>query len=224
VVCYINNITLFASCIAINERRVEGNRHFMTCRRIKTKEVLKADNRTNTYIMCCGGRAPRNREEAESCFDKFPRWFFPKIVLKLPVKILIIIIFTGYMAAAIYGCVNLKQGLLFTQLVSEDSYFYKYSDWEEKYFKRNDVVSFVIPATQAYSKPETQAMMNELISIVQTNKYFEDQSEVNWLKTYMKSEFFNSSTTESGFISGLKRFLSDQRYSIFENDVIIDSR
>ena len=220
--CYINNITFFAACIAINERRVKDNRHFMTCRRIQTKELLKIENKPKTHIICCGGRPPRNREEAESFVDKFPRWLFPKIVLKLPFKIIIIVLFIGYIIAAIYGCVNIKQGLLFTQLVSDDSYFFKYSDWEQTYFKRSDTVSFVIPTTYEYSKPETQALISELISTVQADKYF-DNSEVNWLKTYMNSEYFNSYTTESDFISGLKRFLSDQRFSIFENDVIIDS-
>ncbi|XP_045201241.2 patched domain-containing protein 3-like [Mercenaria mercenaria] len=222
VFCYINNVTLFAACIAINERRVRDNRHYMTCRRIQTKEVLKIENKSKKYILCCGGRPPRNREEAESFVDKLPRWLIPKIVLKLPFKIMIIILFLGYLAAAIYGCVNLKQGLLFTQLVSDDSYFFKYSEWEQNYFKRNDAVTFVIPSTRTYSKPETQSMIDELISSVQSNNYFDDDFEVNWLKTYMNSEYINGSS-ESEFIFGLQKFLSDPRYSIFVNDVKIDS-
>ncbi|XP_053404170.1 patched domain-containing protein 3-like isoform X2 [Mercenaria mercenaria] len=129
--CYLNNITFFAACVAINERRVAGNRHFMTCRKIKDKDELREERKPNRVVFCCGGRAPVNREEAESFVDKLPRWLIPKIVLSWPCKMIIIIIFMQYMAAAIYGCVHLKQGMPFTQLVSDDSYFYKYSDWDE---------------------------------------------------------------------------------------------
>lgn len=66
-------------------------------------------------------------------------------------------------------------------------------------------------------------MIDELMSTVQSNKYFENGSEVNWLKTYINSEYLNLSSSESSFIYGLKRFLSDQRYSVFESDVVIDS-
>lgn len=68
-------------------------------------------------------------------------------------------------------------------------------------------------------------MIDELMSTVQSNKFFENDSEINWLKTYMNYEYLNLSSSESSFIYGLERFLSDQRYSVFESesDVVIDS-
>ncbi|XP_060597853.1 patched domain-containing protein 3-like [Ruditapes philippinarum] len=220
--CYINNITFFTACLVINERRVEDNRHFMTCRRIKTKEDLLQEGKSKKYIFCCGGQAPKGRDEAESLVDKFPRWLVPKIVLKLPLKIIIIFLFMGYLAAAIYGCINLKQGLLFTQLVNDDSYFWKYSDWKETHFKRQTAVSFVIPSTYEYSAAATQTMVSDLISSAQSHKYFDNSWEVNWLKTYSTSSHYDGSS-ESAFITGLTNFISDQNYRMFENDVKIDT-
>ncbi|XP_045201236.2 patched domain-containing protein 3-like [Mercenaria mercenaria] len=220
--CYINNVTFFAACLAINEQRVEENRHFMTCRRIKSKEELRQEGKSKQYVVCCGGHAPKSRHEAESLVDRLPRWLIPKIVLKLPLKILIIFLFMGYLAAAIYGCVNLKQGLLFTQLVSDDSYFWKYSDWSEKYFKRQTAVSFVIPSTYDYSSTSTQTVVQNLISSAQSDTYFDSSWEVSWLKTYSASSYYDDST-ESAFVTGLSTFVADQQYAMFENDVIIDS-
>lgn len=223
IFCYLNNITFFASCMAINERRVADNRHYGSCRRIKTKEELRAEGASDRYIMCCGGRPPKNRDEAESFIDKFPRWLIPKIVLKTPFKIGIIFIFIAYLAVAIYGCINLKQGLVFTQLVAEDSYYYKFSDWDERYFKRQTPVSFVIPKPYTYSDRNTHVLIEDLIFSAQSNDYFDKSFEVNWLKIYKATSYYQD-TSEKDFIEGFKRFIKDPKYAMFENDVIIDDK
>lgn len=221
IFCYLNNVTFFGACMAINERRVEDNRHYGTCRRIKTKEELRAEGRSDRYVMCCGGRPPTNRDEAESFIDKLPRWILPKIVLKTPFKFGIIILFVVYLGASIYGCVNLKQGLIFTQLVSEDSYYYKYSDWSERYFTRQTPVAFVITKTYKYSDRNTNALIEDLITSAQTDFYFDNDFEVNWLKTYKATSYYDDSS-EKEFIAGFLRFINDAKYAMFENDVIID--
>lgn len=223
VFCYLNNLTFFASCIAINERRINDNRHFMTCRKIETKEELRRRGASAKTILCCGGSQPTGRHEAEGFIDRFPRWIIPKIVLKTPLKIIIIFLFLGYLAAGIYGCIYLKQGLLLTNLVNEDSYFYKYSQWNEEYFPRQSPVSFVIQGSYKYSHDNTQALVNKLISDAQSNKYFDGAFEINWLKSFKSSQFY-SNITEQSFIAGVYDFLQNPMYSRFLNDVVFDSQ
>lgn len=222
VFCYINNITLFAACLTINERRAEQNRHFLTCRRVKPKEVLTIEGKSKSYAICCGGSPPRNRNDAESLLDKFPRWLFPKIVLKLPFKIIIIVLFLGYLAAGIYGCVHLKQGLDLSQLVHEDSYYYKYSTSLETHFSRQSPVAFATINDYTYSDINTKNQIDSVIKAAQDHEYFDDTFELNWLNTYMTSTYYDGSS-ETNFIAGFKTFISDNRYSRFENDVVIDS-
>ncbi|WAR27800.1 PTHD3-like protein [Mya arenaria] len=222
VFCYINNITLFAACLTINEHRVEQNRHFITCRRVKPKEVLKIEGKSKFFAFCCGGTPPKNRKDAESILDKFPRWLFPKIVLKLPFKIIIIVLFLGYLAAGIYGCVYLKQGLDLSQLVQDDSYFYKYSIWFETHFSRQSPVAFATTNDYTYSDQKTKNQIDDVIKTAQDNEYFDDTFEHNWLNTYMASTYYDGSS-ESNFIVGFKSFISNSSYARFENDVVIDS-
>ena len=221
VFCYINNVTLFCACMTIHERRVEQNRHYLTCHKIKTKEELRQEGKSNSYVICCGGKPPTSREESESLLDKFPRWIVPKIVLKLPCKIIILFLFAGYLAAAINGCINLRQGLKFTELVSENSYFYSYSSYQEEYFTRQIPVMFVIDGTYTYSSATTQANIEDFVSYAQADAYFNDHFEVNWLKIYKSSSFYNASS-EAKFIAGLQKFLNRTEYSMFQNDVKID--
>lgn len=219
--CYINNVTFYAACIAINERRVGENRHYLTCRPTKPKDELRKEKKSACYVMCCGGHPPTNRKEAESFLDRFPRWLIPKLVLKLPLKILIVILFLGYLAGGIYGCIYLKQGLLFTQLLADDSYFHKYSSLYENYFPREIPVSFVVTDDYAYSDPKTKDMIDSLISSAKANSFIDNRFEVNWLNSYQSTAFFNGSS-EQNFIQGLKQFFNNTAFRSFENDVVIN--
>ena len=219
--CYLNNVTLFAACMALNEKRVGENRHFVTCRKTKSKEKLKEDGKSAGYVFCCGGTPPTSRDESESLLDKFPRWLLPKIVLKTPLKIIILVIFAGYLAAAIYGCVNIKEGLEFKQLVSEDSYFYRYTTWRDDYFKKQITITFVIDSTYTYSDPAVQAKVAGLLSSAKSDSFFVDNYELSWLASFKNSSYYDGSSEEN-FISALRVFFNDEDFQSFENDVVID--
>ena len=205
--------------MAINERRVGQKRHFATCLPVKTKAELQEENKSNNYIFCCNGHIPKTREDVESFIDKFPRWLLPKIVLKPHLKIFISILFAAYLAASIYGCIELKQGLKFNQLVDENSYFYKYSVWKEPNFKRLTTVSFVIDQPYNYSSQEVQNKLTSLLSSAKSDKYIYDKFEYSWLSAYKMSGYYNG-TSEESFTSGLKAFFMDPWYARFRNDVV----
>ena len=221
LLCYINNITFYAACIAINERRVAMNRHYLFCHRIKTKDELRKDHKSSFTVMCCGGQRPTNREESESMFDKFPRWLFPKLVLNLPCKIVIIIGFIAYLVGGIYGCIHLKQGLLFTQLVAKDSYFHEYSRIVESDFERLVPVSFIFTDSYTYSDPNTKRRINSLIAKAQGSNLIQDNFKLDWLSTYSSTPYFDNSN-ETNFITGLRAFLNVPQFAAFENDVVIN--
>ncbi|XP_064599698.1 patched domain-containing protein 3-like [Liolophura sinensis] len=49
--CYVNQITLFAGCLAIHARRVERNLHIVTCMKVPSKrEVLNAEQAPKTPV------------------------------------------------------------------------------------------------------------------------------------------------------------------------------
>lgn len=219
--CYLNNVTFYAACLAINERRVGGNRHFLTCCVLKTKDKLRKDKRSGCFVMCCGGQPPKTREEAESLLDELPRWLIPRIVLKFPIKIAIVALFIVYLAAGIYGCIHLKQGLLFTQLLSEDSYYYKYSNIKEEKFARQIPVSFVIKDEYNYFDPLVKDMIDSMLGNAKTCGYINNKFEINWLNTYLQSPYFTN-TTHDDFIKGLKLFLNNNAFKSFENDVVFN--
>ena len=165
---------------------------------------------------------PSSRDEVESFVDKFPKWLLPKIVLKTPFKCLICLLFAIYLAASVYGCIELKQGLKFDQLVGEDSYFYKYSQWKEGNFKRLTPISFVIDKPYNYSSEHVQNDLTQLLSNAKSDNYIYDKFENSWLSTYKTSEYYNDSSEEA-FIQGLELFFMNPWNRRFQNDVVINN-
>ena len=165
---------------------------------------------------------PSSREEVESFVDKLPRWLLPKIVLKTPFKCLICVLFAIYLVTSVYGCIELKQGLKFDQLVDETSYFYNYSLWKEDNFKRLTPISFVIDKPYTYSSQDVQNDLATLLSNAKSDDYIYDKFENSWLSAYKKTGVYNDSSEEA-FIQGLKLFYMNPWNRRFQNDVVINN-
>ncbi len=118
--------------------------------------------------------------------------------------------FAGYLAASIYGCVRMEQGLKFKQLVPDDSYYYKYASWMDDVFPMELPVSLVIDRTYTYHTADTQSRLAELIASYQTDGFFDDNYKVSWLDVYKTSQYYNGAN-ELAFIVGSKGLLQCDR-------------
>ncbi|KAK3586775.1 hypothetical protein CHS0354_016950 [Potamilus streckersoni] len=223
IICYLNQATLFLACLTLHEKRVESNRHCMTCFPVISKKNAKEQGLSGQYILCCSGSPPTSRNEAESCLDKFPGWLIPKVILKFPVKIIILHIFAGYLAISIYGITTIKQDLDIKNLVSPASYLYKYRQWLDDNFRGITYVSFVIPQTVSYSSNVTEDAIDTLLKNAKYNPSVKDNFQISWLSSYKQSEFYNDSS-EDKFVTNLEQsFLTYPLYQRFKNDLVIDS-
>ncbi|KAL3871072.1 hypothetical protein ACJMK2_039093 [Sinanodonta woodiana] len=220
--CYLNQTTLFVACLTLHEKRVAARRHFIACIKVISKDEAIEAKRSKRNILCCTGSPPRSRKDVESFLDKLPGWLLPKIVLNLPMKIIILILFAVYLAASIYGITIHKQGLELKHLVSESSYYYKFRDWSDTHFQTITPISFVISSTITYSDVGNQNKIRVLLDNIKKDNEIQNTTEINWLSAYQRSIFYNNSS-ETGFVSNLKnRFLKSPLFKRFENDVAFD--
>jgi len=139
------------------------------------------------------------------------------IVKSKIVKVLTIFAFTIYLGFAIWGVISLKQGLVIKNLVSDDSYFYRFTDWEDNKFSKEIPIMFTTEQTVEYHKISIQNEYQRLEKLVFSNKFMTKNS-INWLKEYNSSTYLNLSS-EMAFIGGLRNFLADRRFERFTNDV-----
>lgn len=219
--CYFNQLFFLSPAICLNEKRTKEERHYCLCCLKLNKENSgnsTVEDKMQTNI-CMSGKIPETREDVESFLEKYPKQIAIRVLSHIAGKIIICILFLVYITAAIYGTVHLKQGLLLYNLVSENSYFYKYSSWDDKFFTVEPVIAICIKTEQKYSLPSTQYHGSVIISKAKQDPAIDDTFEINWLQAYKRSPFYNNST-EVNFINGLKSFLNSAPR--FSNDVVFD--
>ena len=213
---------MFSACVAINEERVNSKRHFICCNKTKSKTVLEAERAPASRVFCCAGTPPESRSDVEGLPEKGIRKYFSKFVLLTPVKIIVLILFSGYLGVSIWGAINLKQGLNTKDLVADDSYYRKYQTWEDESFPSSAPVFFVIDKTYQYSSDDIQQKISELITDAQADAFISAESSLSWLQTYKSAATFYRNSSEADFIQGLGSFLQEPRYRRFTNDVVLN--
>lgn len=219
--CYINQITIFSSCIVINEKRIKDNRHCVACwTRTKDKESLQMDGKTGCSLYACAGYPPKDRSDVDSPLEKYPKRLIQFVMKYLVLKIAILVIFAIYLGFSIYGVVHLDQGLSLQNLVTEDSFFYKYSMWRENYFRSEVVMSFNVKTTRTYSSSWTQGVIASILTTAKQDKDIDPSFELNWLTAFKQSALYVD-TSESAFITALQTFLTN--VPLYASDVVIDS-
>jgi predicted RND superfamily exporter protein len=151
--------------------------------------------------------------------EKYPKKFLLFILSSLWGKVVVSIVFLGYLAAAIYGSLHLEQGLQLYNLAAKESYFYTFSVWDNDYYTTEPVVMLCFTTEQTYSLNETQNTVRWLLNDIKKDEAVDKNFEINWLDEYKKATFFDDSS-EINFIQGLKRFLSINMQ--FKNDIVFD--
>ena len=217
--CYINQLFFFVPCIVINEQRVENKRHFMTCRKIKSK--TETENRSRASILCCSGDIPKDRDAYDGPLEKFPKVVIKAIVREIPFKVIILLLFGAYFGISLWGTINLKQGLELRNLANSDSYYYKYSTWDNLYFRLDIPISFIVRSEIMYSTQITQNQTKSLLRAAKSNKAIDTSFEINWLAEYKNTRLYNDQN-ETTFVVGLKDFLN-QGGSRFKSDIVFDT-
>jgi hypothetical protein len=218
--CYFANASLFVACLALHGRRVYSKRHTYTCRPTEPVSTLIKEMKHNACYAClCGGAPPEGRGGDHSILEKLPSVFFSKLFMNSTVSIIIIIIFLGYLAAAIYGTSKLKQGLLLQDLVLDTSYHYKYLVQSDQYFPNRIPIAFAVTTQYNYEGNSGDQFLN-LLATAQQDASIDSNFTRCWLQSFRNSSMFGSATPVT-FIGKLLTFLA--AFPQFQPDVVLDS-
>lgn len=83
------------------------------------------------------------------------------------VKVLVLVCFAVYLGVAIFGVVNIQEGMDKRNIANFDSYAAKYYDMEDKYFKEfSYTISVIISGPNLdFSNKQTQAQIKRVIKV-----------------------------------------------------------
>ncbi|XP_058492646.1 patched domain-containing protein 3 [Solea solea] len=214
--CYLYNITFLGACMALNGHREEGNRHWFTCAVVP---VSPAENSNACSICCVGGKYDNvtEKEETEFIGHVFEKFYGPFLTHKL-IKVLVLVIYMGYLAAGIYGCLILEEGLDIRNLALDDSYLVAYYDDQRQHFSGYSVnVMVAVTQTIEYWNRTEQESLQSCISNFQSLSYV--NSTMAWFLSFQQYADANKFdiSSEEAFQTHLSQFL--QHAPMFRQDI-----
>ncbi|KAL7842080.1 hypothetical protein SRHO_G00237690 [Serrasalmus rhombeus] len=181
--CYLYNITFFGACLALNGKREEGNRHWLTC--MKLPEDCPPGAST-AYIACCVGGA-YNREsgtEEEHLMQKFFRKHYGPLLTTFWAKAMVIILYVVYVSISIYGCTTIKEGIDLKNLAVDQSYIVRYYEDEKEYFGHyGPNVMLAVNGTFPYWENAERKRLEYCIDKFQNLSFVRNQSP-SWLHSF----------------------------------------
>ncbi|CAG5115926.1 unnamed protein product, partial [Candidula unifasciata] len=206
--CYVCNASVFGACLAIHGRRVYSKRHVVTCQKVeKSRKELSESGHSCCYVCLCGGKIPESPDEEQSVFEKGPRKALVIFLMWTPVRIIVLLVFAGYLAVSIWGCTILRQGLDLKDLVLPSSYFHKYQIWDSNDFGVKIPIAFVTTTPKEYWDTQTVIDIMELLETARKDPLIDPLVDSCWLTTLAKSPLYNTSSEEA-FYDGLHEFLT----------------
>ncbi|KAM4606705.1 patched domain-containing protein 3-like [Polymixia lowei] len=188
VFCFLYNITFFGAFLALNGRREKSNRHWFTCLKVPQPESEK-------YNMCCVGGAYDSQTGSEKPIPvySFIKKYYGPFLTNRWTKMMVILLYAGYLAAGIYGCLKIQEGIELKNLAPDGSYVGNYYDDEDQYFSDYGPPVMVVVTDRDF-KYWDQSARDQLDTCLQAfgNLTIEDRSltdqslSSSWLHEYIK--------------------------------------
>ncbi|XP_040911821.1 patched domain-containing protein 3 [Toxotes jaculatrix] len=215
--CYLYSITFLGACIALNGQREAEKKHWFTC--AKVPEDLPSRNSKAFSICCAGGKYDKitEKEDTEFISHIFQQFYGPFLTHKVS-KVLVFVIYAGYLAVSIYGCWVLKEGLDIRNLALDDSYIIDYYNNQRQHFSEYSCnVMVAVKQPFPYWGEEGQQQLHSCISNFESLNYV--NSTFAWFlsfKHYANTTSVNINSQEA-FQSHLSHFL--ELTSTFRQDI-----
>ena len=223
---YIFQITFFGACMVYSGRREAANRHCITL----AKVVPRSEAKSKFYkLFCAGGFSRTDPEKLKSTCDTAVMAFFRDHygpALMAPVaKVLALILFLVYLGGAVYGCLQVREGLQMKSLAGDGSPSYNFFDFQAKYFSTyGPSVSVTIEEPLNYSDPSVQKELEDIVQDFESYEYIHSTNLTEfWLRDYLY--FLDKLNLRTEIQSDLfmnilvERFLEIPYFSKYKQDI-----
>uniref|UniRef100_A0AAY4A3W1 Patched domain-containing protein 3 n=1 Tax=Denticeps clupeoides TaxID=299321 RepID=A0AAY4A3W1_9TELE len=222
--CYFYNITFFGAFLALNGKREEANRHWLTCSVVPSPEevissIHDAPREQSKCSSCNVGGAydpDTGTEEEIPCNYFFKKVYGPFLMHNLT-KAFVVLLYAGYLAASIYGCLQIKEGIDLKNLATDGSYVSSYYDNEDKYFSEYgpNVMLIITDKNFQYWNEIARHNLTSCINEFEKSEMVQSGAIISWLRAYVA--YGNTAslnlTDERVFLQNLPPFLQVSGFS-----------
>ncbi|KAM5158306.1 patched domain-containing protein 3-like [Mantella aurantiaca] len=217
--CFLYNITCFGAFLALNGRREESNRHWLVCKKVSQQ---KDDHHSTCYNMCCVGGVfnETTGTEADHPMTNFFHKYYGPFLTNFWTKVIVVVLYCGYLAGSIYGCFQVQEGIDLRNLATDSSYVRPFYDNENLYFDQyGPRVMVVVTQEVSYWNVTIRNTIYQCIKSFEQIPYVSKDLSESWLTEYI--QVAESQNWDVNDRNNFVRYLS--RFQIFLQDVNIQS-
>ncbi|CAH1261352.1 PTCHD3 [Branchiostoma lanceolatum] len=230
---YFFQITFFGACMVYIGRRDKGNRHAATCMRAATPSEAK--DRSGCYRLFCTGNSMAGVNEkgefsgSDHAIMIFFKDYFGPFITTAWVKVVVMVLFTGYLGCAVWGCLQLREGIRLSNLAADDSYVVSYNNKDDQYFMSYGAkISVSFTDELEYWNTTVQDQIESIISRFEETEFISGKNESeSWLRDYLDfvDQFSGvipglNASSKVPFITNLRdRFLTNAGFKRYELDI-----
>ncbi|XP_034985735.1 patched domain-containing protein 3-like [Zootoca vivipara] len=221
VFCYIYNLTFLGAVLALNGRREESNKHWLTFQKVMaTPQDLKGP----MYNRCCiGGFIDESTgAEIEHPMNGFFKNYYGPFLMHTWSKLFVVVLYLAYLVSSSFGCGLLKEGISARKLAVDRSYVIPYFDLEEKYFSEyGPRVMVIVTKSIPYWNSSVRADLENCMQSIENLPYVDKDLSESWLRTYETVAKGISSNLDdrSSFIGNLSALFRVQPQFVWDVNV-----
>lgn len=208
--CFLYCITFLGGCMALDGRREAKDQHWFTCG--KAPEESASERSQMSSICCLGGSydPTTEREEAEAPAEVFEKFYGPFLTHRC-VKACVLLLYAGYLAVSIYGCLRLTKGLEIQHLALDDSYIADYLEDQQQHFSEYGFTAMVaVRQPLRYWDRSQQERLHSCVSRFEHLPFV--GGTLGWFRSFQRFANVNDLdvASEDSFHAHLRHFLEAQ--------------
>ncbi|XP_044280952.1 patched domain-containing protein 3-like [Varanus komodoensis] len=184
IFCYIYNLTFLGAVLALNGRREEGNRHWLTLRKVKQGPQ---DSQGCMYNWCCAGGSydESTGTEPEHPMNELFRKRYGPFLMRKWTKVFVVVLYFLYLTSSIYGTVYVKEGIDLRNVAVDDSYIVPYYDLEDQFFlDYGPRIMVIVTESVAYWNSSVRADIENCMEELERSFYVIKNFSESWLRNY----------------------------------------
>ncbi|XP_033494462.2 patched domain-containing protein 3-like [Epinephelus lanceolatus] len=216
---YIYTITFFGAFLALNGKREASNRHWLTCMKIPSDN---SDHHSEIYNICCvGGDYDKNTgAEKKQATSNFFKDYYGPFLIKPCVKGVVIFLYVVYLAASIYGCFHIQQGIELYDLAADNSHVTRFIMKDREYFSGyGPSVMVIVSEEYPYWDKTKRHQLQECIEDFKKLEFVDEDVYSSWLDSYLSygQETHLNLNHKDVFLKNLSQFFDV--FPFFKQDV-----
>ncbi|XP_062977671.1 patched domain-containing protein 3-like [Elgaria multicarinata webbii] len=184
IFCYLYNLTFLGAILALNGKREESNRHWLTF--MKVPDVPQ-DSQGSIYNRCCvGGYYDESTgEELEHTMDTFFKRYYGPFLMQTWTKVFVVLVYLMYLGGSIYGTIRIKEGIDLRNVAVDTSYIVPYYDLEDQYLSEyGPRVMVIVTESVAYWNSSVRADIENCMDTLESSSYIMKNFSESWLRNY----------------------------------------